>query len=297
MLPEFILREERNGSYFLLFLLGFLSTAVGFKTASIIFPSEADLITVFLAAIPIVYPLTKFFLEDEKEGSPHTPEIATYCSIFAGQVLAFSALGYVTPESFQLQISVFRTQLTGMGITGYAIVNATFQRVLLNNLVVFGFILAISALIGSAGAFIISWNASVFGVFLGILTREIPGDMIDVIFGSGSIPSPIAYIPHATFELTGFIIAGISGSMMSAAVYREHLDRRTWENLLWMTLMGFGFIFIGAGIETGRPIITFLSLAITLVFVYLTAKTTEEIDPEERSTKLLKDFSPKQFLS
>lgn len=286
MLPEFILREEESQNYFLLFLLGFLSVVLGFGAANILFPSESDLIAVFLAAIPLVYPLTKFFLDDEKEGMPHTPEITTYFSLFAGEVLAFTVLGYMTPELFELQVSIFEQQLLGMGITGYSISGTAFMDILLNNLVVFGFILGVALLIGSAGAFILTWNASVLGVFLGILAKEMPQG-IEHVLSCGKSPlasdvvSPICYIPHATFEMTGFIVAGISGSLMSAAIYRGHLSPEVWENLIWMTLTGIGLVYIGAGIETGRIGISVISMAATGFFAYMTADTTQRLSSQE----------------
>jgi uncharacterized membrane protein SpoIIM required for sporulation len=63
--------------------------------------------------------------------------------------------------------------------------------------------------------------------------------------------APVLYFPHAAFEMTGFIIAGIAGSLISAAVYREHFDEETWRNLVILVLAGVGCIFVGASLETG----------------------------------------------
>lgn len=285
MLPELILKEERYHNYYILAVLGFVSAFLGFGTAEILFPSESDLIAVFLAAIPLVFPLTEFFLDDEKEKRPHLPEFFTYSSLFFGEMAAFFALAFFSPDSFGVQISMFEGQLTGMGITGYSVVSVSFLNILLNNLVVFLFIFGVAALIGSAGAFILTWNASVLGLFLGILTRELSenSSILGIIAGTEKVPSALAYVPHASFEMAGFVVAGIAGSLVSAAVYREHFDRYTWENLFWFALTGLGLVFTAAGIETGRFMVAAPSLVLTLIFGYNTRTTTQQL--EEQNSK------------
>ena len=122
------------------------------------------------------------------------------------------------------------------------------MQILSNNLLVFTGILTVSAIIGSAGAFILVWNASVLGKFFASLLENLNG--LEVLTGNSQAATPIAYIPHATLEMTGFIIAGISGSMISAAVYREHLDSDTWMDIVKLVVVGLGFVLLGALLET-----------------------------------------------
>jgi uncharacterized membrane protein SpoIIM required for sporulation len=220
MLPELIFREERLQNTPLLVLLGIATSMLGFTGANILFPSEVGLVTVVLAAIPLVYPLTRYFLEDEENNRPHLPEIFTYGDLFLGQVIGFFLVAYYNPEVLSLQISMFESQLTSMGITGYATAPEIFRKILANNVMVFFFILGTATVIGSAGAFILTWNASVLGVFLAILTRELSESYQKIVTGTELIPTPLAYVPHATFEMTGFIVAGVSGSLLSASLYR-----------------------------------------------------------------------------
>lgn len=248
MLPELILKEERADNFSFLLFLGFASAVIGIYGARILFPSEADLISVFFAAIPLMFPLTQKFLKDEAGGRPHFEEVEIYGSLFIGQVFAFYLATLMLPEFFEIQIGVFEAQLSQMGITGYAMLGSDFLSILVNNMVVFGFIIATASLIGSAGAFILTWNGSVLGVFLGILTRQLSG--LSVIIGSEDVPSPLAYVPHATLEMGGFIVAGIAGSLISAAVYRKHFDRETWSDLIKLVMAGIALIFLGAFVET-----------------------------------------------
>jgi uncharacterized membrane protein SpoIIM required for sporulation len=242
MLPELILKEERDDNFALLFVLGVASAGIGFLAANFLFPSQVAVLSVVFASIPLVYPLATKFLEDEDKGPGYfVEEIKIYGSLFAGEALAFTMIGLVKPSVLSLQASV-------AGISGRATAPGLFQSVLLNNLTVFAGILAVSAVIGSAGAFILVWNASVLGRFFAGLLSRLNG--LEVLTGSSQVATPVAYIPHATLEMTGFIIAGISGSLVSAAVYREHFDRDTWVYLVKLVLLGVACILAGALLET-----------------------------------------------
>lgn len=242
MIPELIYREERMQDYPLLMLLGALSGLLGFLLASVFFPSQADMLAVVFASIPLIYPLMRFFLEDESERRPHVPEIKVYGSLFVGEVIAFFALAYFFTESFQVQSNTIAT------ITGSAVSIGPFASILSNNLMVFAAIFLISLFVGSAGAFVLTWNASVLGVFF--------ADLVKMMEGGGGIltctpnPSPLCYVPHATLEMAGFIFAGISGSLISAAVYREHFDRETWKDYLKLVSTGLMLVVLGALLES-----------------------------------------------
>ncbi len=230
MLPELILKEEEKQQKPVLAALGFFSGLVGYGVATTLFPSQKAMLTVIFASIPLIYPLTSYFLEREDRKGPHWPEIKVYGSLFLGEVAAFFLLGMVYMESFSLQLEV-------VGAAGYAVKGVTFYDILVNNLLVFTGILVAAAVIGSAGAFILTWNASVLGVFLATIFEEQPVGIL-------------AYLPHATLEMTGFIVAGVSGSMISAAVYREHFDRDTWKDFARLMVSGVALIVLGAMLET-----------------------------------------------
>lgn len=230
MLPELILREEEHRNYPLLMLLGFASGTLGFIAAKFLFPSQVDVLSVIFASLPLVFPLMSFFLEREEDLRKNLPEVEVYSSIFIGEVSAFLLLASAYPSAFELQMEA-------IGLTGNAVSNAALWSILGNNLIVFTGIFLASALIGSAGAFILTWNASVMGVFFADLMQS-------------SVIKPLAYVPHATLEISGFIVAGVSGSMVSAAVYREHFEREAWKNYLQLVLIGVLLIVLAAVIET-----------------------------------------------
>lgn len=230
MLEEFFLLEEEHQNFGRLAVLGLLSGIVGFMAAEILFPTQSDILSVIFAAVPMIFSLTKKFLEDEADGRPHIPEIEAYLSIFVGVTLAFFMLALNVSDAFEIQKAV-------LGPAGNAVSNAGFSAILSNNLMVFSAVFLLSMLIGSAGAFILTWNASVLGVFLAGVAETQPLKVL-------------AYLPHSLFEMSGFIIGGIAGSLISAAVYRHHFDRETWIDYLRLLALGVLCIFAGAFLET-----------------------------------------------
>ena len=230
MLERIFLLEEEKQNFRLLAVLGLLSGLLGFTVASTVFPGQTDILAVLFAAVPLIYSLTEKFLEDESERLPHIPEVEMYLSIFAGLALAFGILATYFPESFDAQRAI-------VGASGAAIQEAGISFIFTNNMTVFSSIFVVSMLIGSAGAFILSWNASVFGVFM---ARILTSDPV----------SALGYLPHSLFEMSGFVIGGIAGSLISAAAYREDFDREIWRDYLKLLLAGIACIVIGAFLET-----------------------------------------------
>lgn len=230
MLEEVFLLEEEQHNFGRLMVLGLISGLMGYIAASVLFPTQADILAVIFAAVPMIYSLTEKFLKDEAENRPHIPEVEVYLSIFAGEALAFFLMAMHFQDAFGVQKAV-------IGASGAAVSPASFSFILSNNLTVFSAIFLLAMLIGSAGAFILTWNASVLGVFLARVAESSPLMVL-------------GYLPHALFEMSGFVIAGIAGSLISAAVYRRHFDRDTWMDYLKLICLGVLCIFIGAFLET-----------------------------------------------
>ncbi|MFB6158429.1 MAG: stage II sporulation protein M [Candidatus Nanohalobium sp.] len=235
MLPELILKEERTDDYPVLLLLGLLASVGGFFAARTLFPNQSNVLSVVFASLPLIYPLTAKFLEDEKEEPSYIEEISLYGALFTGQVFGFTALSLVYPESLSLQSQV-------AGLSGHAVAHGLFLEILFNNLLVFTGILAVSAIFGSAGAFILVWNASVMGKFFAELVMELQGL---------NKAAPLFYFPHAALEMTGFILAGITGSLISAAAYRKHFKKQIWTRYILLAALGLSAVLAGAGLETG----------------------------------------------
>lgn len=237
MLPELIYREERLDDFRVLFLLGALTVLIGFAAASYLFPARQDLVTVVFASIPLVYPMTAFFLETEGD---FTEDIEVYAALFAGQVTGYFLVALMVPGALEFQ-------LQALNVRGFATVSAGFSTVVLNNIGVFVSILAVSAIIGSSGAFILGWNASAVGAFFAVLVSRFA--TASSFFTCSPNPSPLCYFPHTVFEMTGFIIAGVAGTLLSAAIYRREVSREHQLRLLKLVSAGLLLVLLGAIIE------------------------------------------------
>lgn len=237
MLPEIILEEEEELDYTHLVFAGGFAAIFGFLFAQVLFPSKRAILAPVFAAIPLIYPLMSYYLERE-ERPDFFQETSVYASLFIGITAGFFSISVVMPEIFSMQLEM-------IGITGYATANVSFFSVIANNLMVFAGILLVSFLLGSAGAFILVWNASVLGAFFAYLVSDLSG-LTEIVSAS----SPLAYVPHASLEMTGFIIAGILGTTASASVYRDHWGMDHWKNLGRLLAVGTIAILCGAIIET-----------------------------------------------
>ncbi len=243
MLPELILKEEREHHYPILVIIGIISVIGGFLAARILFPGQTSILAVVFAAIPLVYPLMSFFINEGINEDSYLNEIAVYFSLFVGQVIGFIAVGLIEPSSFDLQLEV-------VGAAGYA-TNPTeaFLSILSNNLVVYFGILVVSAIIGSSGAFILTWNASVLGIFFSHLVENLERG---AVFACGQVetPSPLCFLPHASLEMLGFILAGITGTMISVIAYRREVDIDNIKKIIASIMAGVVLIFIAAVLES-----------------------------------------------
>ena len=238
MLPELILREEESLNFKALIGLGLVSGLLGVWVADSFFSSQASVIAPLIGAVPMVFPLTEYYFEEE-ENPDFIAETEVYGGLFLGMVTAFFVSSLLMPE-------FFTTQLETTGLTGQATAQGpTFTGVLSHNMMLFVTIFGVSAILGSAGAFILSLNASMVGVFFANLASDLSGLEIFI-----SNSSPLAYFPHTSLEMTGFIVAGVLGTTTSASVYREHLSWEHWKQLSKLLVVGVTAIAAGASIET-----------------------------------------------
>jgi|APHM01.1.fsa_nt_gi Integral membrane protein DUF95. len=230
MIEQILLREEEKANFPALVLLGASVSALGFLAARLAFPAETGMMSVVFASIPVIYSLTSYFFDEEMERIPGLSELKVYGSVFLGQATGFGLLALQNP-------SLFRAQRDIIGLTGSATGGTGFVPVLVNNLAVGAAILLLAAAIGSAGGFVLSWNASVLGVFFAELALFSPLTVL-------------TYVPHTVLEITGFLGAGVTGTFISASLSRDDLDHRHWRRYSLLIAASVLLIVLGAGLES-----------------------------------------------
>ena len=90
--------------------------------------------------------------------------------------------------------------------------------------------------------FIIVWNASILGVYIGYLAENITH--IPVV--------ALSFLPHGLPEIGGYLFAGMAGGILSASLIRRHsmdITKKIFVDCLLLLAIGAVLILVAAGIE------------------------------------------------
>ena len=195
---------------------------------------SASLITIGLT--PVVFKL--FRMEEQKERryarkisketfwDRHDETIILFSLFFIGNFLAVFLITLIAPQSFIA--TAFGNQISAIGsinsATGAFLGSDLLSIIFLNNMRVMFFAFLLSFLIGAAGLFILSWNASVLAIYLGSFIRE--GLHQDFLLRT------LGIAPHAPIEIFAYFFAVIAGGILSVGVTREKYGSKTFKLVL-----------------------------------------------------------------
>lgn len=228
------------------FTIGFIYSLIAFLTSYLIFPSYFGIMSIAFISILLVPTLSKLLsieenqeIREKKFSIPqllkdHYDIIEIYLFLFMGIFLAYFLLTLFIPPS--LGVNLFSPQLDIAGISGFAFNTANFWQILFNNLIVLAVAFILSLVYGAGAILFLSWNASVWGVVIGAVLRR--------TFGLKLLPITINFsqiLPHLTIEATGYILAAITGGILSKAVIRESYKSKQFMHILTDALL-FGFL-------------------------------------------------------
>jgi stage II sporulation protein M len=264
MLESLINFEEINEKPYLIFLWAFLLTSVAvivsnhiafrISTGGVTF-NLTGLFAVFFTLIPAIFFVTLMINREERMEERmirkhytkgfwerHEKDTIILLVFFAGTTFAFSLWTLMLgPDAFQIQADTIN-RIRG-GISGSFTEDMTaFQSIALNNLQVMLFSFFFSFMFGAGAIFIIIWNASVLGVFIGQLSQSV-----------AHIPLvSLNFLPHGIPEIAAYLVAGLAGGLLSAAIIRKNsaevLNIVAADNLK-LLLVGIALVFLAAGVE------------------------------------------------
>jgi uncharacterized membrane protein SpoIIM required for sporulation len=175
----------------------------------------------------------------------HTDVLKIYAAFFLGMIFAMSILFLILPGNTVEKI--FEDQINEINIIkGNVISPSNFQKIVLNNISVMTLCFLFAFLFGSGAIFILAWNASVLSAAIGVVAKSIGGI-------SGMSTAVMTFLPHGTFEILAYFVAGIAGGLVSVVITKRR------NKLFWVVikdsfkLMGVAalFLIIGAVIEAG----------------------------------------------
>jgi uncharacterized membrane protein SpoIIM required for sporulation len=193
---------------FLGIVLAFIGTSIGL----FIFPDQASfagLLFITIAAVPFLAKVVDFKMEKGKISKNfwhRNKEIAlVYGLFFVGVSIAYFIWYKVLPPNtaeffFNRQI-IALTQPTTLGFFSQTQIGQ-FPPVVINNLKILFLVMLLSFIYGMGSVLIITWNASVLGVFAASF---------------GKFVNFAAYVPHAALEFIGFFFGAMAGGLLSMA--------------------------------------------------------------------------------
>ncbi|MBS3062443.1 MAG: stage II sporulation protein M [Candidatus Diapherotrites archaeon] len=114
-----------------------------------------------------------------------------------------------------------------------------------NNAIVLGLAILFSFVWGAGTLFLLGWNASVIGVFIGKELQE-NGLVSGILKAFG-------YIPHGLPEVLAYFIGSIAGGIISVFItkkkYQLHEPQQIVKDVLFLLLLAYLVLFLGAVVE------------------------------------------------
>lgn len=259
MVLEWILEARKDRKHPInIFLFAAAVSLVSLFISYKVFEETTGLFTVVLISLATVPFINKmlFYEEVETEKSPdnesfwerHGDIIIAFAALFAGMTLAMSTVYVVLPDDVAKKVfseQMQEIQRIQSNIVGRFLTPNTFVEIFANNLSVLFLAFLFSLILGTGAILILAWNASVLSAAIGAIA--------DSQGGLSGIPIGIlTFLPHGTFELTGYFIGAIAGGLISMAVRRRNSPRFNYiiADSLKLLVVAILLLFVGGIIET-----------------------------------------------
>ncbi|PIN85167.1 MAG: hypothetical protein COV47_03690 [Candidatus Diapherotrites archaeon CG11_big_fil_rev_8_21_14_0_20_37_9] len=289
-----------------LFFMAFIVATIGMLIAYNSFPGSSSVLAIAFVAVAFMPIMHTLFRDEEEQEidesnvpfafiSTHFEVIHIYSWIFLGLIVA-SAFWYVAlPESnddcsgfgclLPEKGKVFAEQKrTYTGITGKIVGESEcfntdtksfsncFMLIFTNNTGVMILAIIFSFIWGAGAIFLLGWNASVVGFFIG---SEVTAKSLE-----SGLARAISYLPHGAPEILAYFLAAIIGGIISATIskqkFRPHELRIIFVDTILLTLLAIITLFIGAFIETAEifgyldfALLGLIALAVLYMVLYI----------------------------
>lgn len=246
-LLDFYLTEKKP---WLTFIWAVLVTSIAIIISTQIQPVpgvDFGFFTVLFTIIPSVYFISLLITKEEeieekrlRRGQKtfwemHSRDILILLFYFFGVTFAYALWTFALPDGlFTSQLDKI-SSIRGTGaFTGAVAQEGVLATIFTNNLQVLAIAFIFSLVFGAGAIFIIVWNASVLGVYIGELSKSL-----------WQIPLiSLSFLPHGIPEIAGYLASGLAGGLISAAILRKR--QKLMGRILWdsVKLLGWGVAFI-----------------------------------------------------
>jgi len=229
------------------FLLGMAYTVFATLFALMLFPQDPALVIVGIVSIlllPSLYQLSTYHESEMRKHnafsfwhviSDNKQFIKVYLYLFFGSFIVFALFSLFLPTLatnyvFKEQVAVMTGGAVQTAGGGYFSI-PLFKDLFTHNLFVMGICFLLSLVAGNGAIFMIIWNASVWGTVFGVLGKTVavylqthPAIIFSLIL--------ISVFPHVLLEISSYIIAVVSGTIISDAMAREKIVSKTFGRVL-----------------------------------------------------------------
>ena len=251
----------------MVYLMGLIYSSVAILISLSMFKNQGSLVMVFFTSFACFYyiyyaikneELNDLLMDNERRLLiAHSKVIMMFMLLFLGFFTSFTLWSLLLPEN--IANNLFSVQYLTIGnlnsaITGNVVLSEYTMAIFFNNIKVLIFTLLFSFLYGAGAIFILTWNASVGGAFVGsfIKTRLLAySGPHSVLLGM------TRYLPHGILEMAAYFIGALAGGIISVAIIRRDFVSKQF----------FRIIFDASELIIIAILILFIA---TLVEVYLT---------------------------
>lgn len=279
VLEQLFYGEKLQKSIFRSFVLGSIASVVGIVIARILFGANSGLASVMFASI-LLLPILRnlFYTEEKKEEQKRFSikriykENAALFHVFIGIFLG-GFFTYFLAAAISIKIGIPVEKLFGeqlfldMALLGRAsFTGGMFFSILQNNWIVLLACFLLSFFSGSGATFFIMWNASAWGVIFGVRSVLAAATLGEPFIQVAALMLLII-LPHLLLEATAYILAGISGAIISDDVVSNSKSQAL--RFIIFALILFIFLFFLRKIPMNNIFSLLLQMLIILGGVYL----------------------------
>jgi uncharacterized membrane protein SpoIIM required for sporulation len=257
-----------------MFILGFTYSLLGILLGLWVFGKYASIAGIFLTTIPLVV-IMYLALNSEEEKDmkickefllmkEHMHILWFFLYLFVGMVLAYAMWFSLMPidlvnQSCSSQLETISAINSQFAPTGAATQYNRLETIIVNNLRVLTFCILFSLIYGAGAIFILTWNASVIGVAVGVVVRQglahlsILGHNPTLYNYFTILPVGLSYLIHGIPEVASYFLGSLAGGIISVAVVCHHYrSREFWHVLqdsLDLIVLSLLVLFMAAMIE------------------------------------------------
>ncbi|BBL45401.1 hypothetical protein MJ1_0230 [Nanobdella aerobiophila] len=260
---DILISKVKDNPYILFFLTLFsiiFATLISIKSGS-----EGGILIIAISLVPLVQVYNKLIEKDEKLSEKilsnhnifyrYKDYILASFIIFFGSVIGFY-IGYLINYNLffpQLQaIENIKMHVLSLSYGQAINTNNFFSYILFNNMEVLLLFFSFSILFGAGAIYLLLWNSSIIGVFLGLKAFNLNTSNLLYKYILYPVYSLILILPHGLLEFLAYFLAALSGNILSIA-FVKGLDKEILEKILSDSLALFVlsilFLFTAAFIE------------------------------------------------